>query len=125
MEISSEQIKSRVEYFRRIIDVRVISELKTIIDVFSSKIKENKSFSKSKISNKNYEKSFFEGFVLLSYVMINLAWSKYEEMVEEIQSLWTSHPNGKANLQKGGNGNKGKNSLDIKIDKKIDEWKNM
>ena len=94
-----------------------------MLDVFNLKIKENESFSKSKVNHKNFERSYFEGFVLLTYMAINLAWIKYEEMIEDIQSLWESNKNGKEILTKGNNANKGKNSLDIKIDKRIDEWK--
>lgn len=46
------------------------------------------SNSKSKLRDlKKFENSYFEGFILLTYILLNMACTKYEQVSDSIQLL--------------------------------------
>lgn len=60
----------------------------------------------------HYKQSYFEGYILLTYTMMYLACVKYEELLEDIEGLCTKDQS-----------KKGKGSLELKIDRKVQEWR--
>lgn len=71
-------------------------------------------FKQDTSKESKYEHSYYQGYTLLTYVLINLAWVKYEELVEDVQEL--------ARITNA-NKNRGKGSLELKIEKKLQAWK--
>ena len=127
-ELDISKISTKIEYFRRIIDFRVISEIKTVRDryihlskksnihkfsIFLEKNKGKKLKGQDSSSVENYQQSYFEGYVLLAYTLVHLACLKFTDLQEEIRTIISSETNK----------NRGKGSLDLKIERKIKQWK--
>lgn len=103
---------SQVDYYRHIIHIRVINELKTIIDRFL-KNKKSKISSENQNWTQNYSQSYFEGYILLAYSLLHLAFWKFEILQDEILEIEKRYTDE----------NRGKGSLDLKIERKIHEWR--
>ncbi|CAI2384467.1 unnamed protein product [Moneuplotes crassus] len=117
LEINTTKVMAQVEYLKRTIDVRVTSELKTIVDRYSKKkSKKSKSFKEidqDSTWNTNYATSFFEGYVCLAYSLIHLAFVKFDTLTDDIERIVKNYSEE----------NRAKSSLELKIERKVHEWR--